>query len=246
MPYPKAFRDKYLARIDELVADAEDILKRKIVVPTKYSRHAVTFGGDPAVDVPEHTLIEHDKFVVYRTSAATLLGSLVHQGNPNYEVVRGITACRAEETAVVFINGLLRSVKEDMAKGFLDDIADRIEAAVAADYLTQAEALMAEGGKGAYDHVPAAVLAGAVLEKALRSMCDRNNPAIPTDFPDGKHKTMNPLIDDLKKAGLFNEMRAKQLRAWADIRNHAAHGKFSEFTANDVGLMIRGISDFLV
>jgi hypothetical protein len=31
--------------------------------------------------------------------------------------------------------------------------------------------------------------------------------------------TLNPLIDDLKKAGAFNELKAKQLRVWAAIRN---------------------------
>ena len=56
---------------------------------------------------------------------------------------------------------------------------------------------------------------------------------------------MNPLIDDLKEAGVFNEIYAKQLRAWADIRNAAAHGQFEEFTKEQVALMIEGINQFL-
>jgi hypothetical protein len=47
--------------------------------------------------------------------------------------------------------------------------------------------------------------------------------------PDGDPKTSNPLIDDLKKAGVFNELKARQLRAWADIHNKAAHGEFGQF-----------------
>ena len=49
----------------------------------------------------------------------------------------------------------------------------------------------------------------------------------------------------LKKAGVFNELRAKQLRAWADVRNNAAHGEFDQFQRADVEQMIQGISNFL-
>ena len=56
---------------------------------------------------------------------------------------------------------------------------------------------------------------------------------------------LNPLIDPLKKAGVYNEMKAKQLRAWVDIRNHAAHGEFSESKRADVEQMIQGINTFL-
>jgi uncharacterized protein YutE (UPF0331/DUF86 family) len=53
------------------------------------------------------------------------------------------------------------------------------------------------------------------------------------------------LIDDLKKAGVYNENKAKQLRAWAGTRNHAAHGEFGEFTRTDVEQMVAGINTFL-
>ncbi len=53
------------------------------------------------------------------------------------------------------------------------------------------------------------------------------------------------LIDDLKKAGAFNEIKAKQLRGWADIRNHAAHGEFDQFSSTDVRQMIDGMTTFL-
>ncbi len=42
----------------------------------------------------------------------------------------------------------------------------QFEAEIAADYMGQAEELLNEGSSGKYDHVPAAVLAGAVLEKS--------------------------------------------------------------------------------
>ena len=61
----------------------------------------------------------------------------------------------------------------------------------------------------------------------------------------GNKLTLNPLIDELKTAGVFNELIAKQLRAWADIRNAAAHGEFDRFSRSDVETMIKGIDSFL-
>jgi hypothetical protein len=56
---------------------------------------------------------------------------------------------------------------------------------------------------------------------------------------------MNTLVDALKRRQVFNEVQAKQLRAWAAIRNSAAHGKFEEFTRHQVAQMIEGITAFI-
>jgi hypothetical protein len=141
--------------------------------------------------------------------------------------------------------GVLESLRENLEKGFLDDLNLKIEAEVAADYMGQAEALLGKGGSGQFDHVPAAVLAGAVLEKALRTLCGQHQPPIAIIDSKGYPKTLNPLIEDLKKAAVFNEPKAKQLRAWADIRNKAAHGEFDQFKKTDVEYMIQGINTFL-
>ena len=43
----------------------------------------------------------------------------------------------------------------------------------------------------------------------------------------------------------YNETKAKLLRAWAGIRNNAAHGEFEHFKRADVEVMIQGINNFL-
>jgi hypothetical protein len=139
----------------------------------------------------------------------------------------------------------LIGLREDFEQGFLSDLALQIEAEIAADYMGQAEQLLAEGQSGQYDHVPAAVLAGAVLEKGLRTLCTQQTPPSPLVNAKGESLMMGRLIDELKKANAFNELKAKQLRAWVDIRNAAAHGDFAKFTRNDVETMIGGISNFL-
>ena len=98
---------------------------------------------------------------------------------------------------------------------------------------------------GQYDHVPAAVLTGAVLEDALRRLCQRQNPPIDTLKTDGSPKTLDPLIVDLQKANVFNKAKADLLKSWAKTRNYAAHGEFNQFTRADVEAMIPGVKTFI-
>ncbi len=109
----------------------------------------------------------------------------------------------------------------------------------------QADELLVEGQSGKNDHVPAAVLAGAVLEKTLRTLCQKQKPSIPTTNAKGNPLTLSPLIVALKKADVFKQTMAAQLEAWAHIRNKAAHGEFDQFTRQDVEAMIAGIKNIL-
>jgi hypothetical protein len=76
-------------------------------------------------------------------------------------------------------------------------------------------------------------------------LCGQQQPPVSITDAKGAPKTLNPLIDELKKAGAFSELKAKQLRAWAAIRNEAAHGEFGAFTRDDVEQMVRGVQSFL-
>jgi hypothetical protein len=121
----------------------------------------------------------------------------------------------------------------------------QIEDNVVADYMGQAEQLLGEGVSGHHDHVPAAVLAGAVLEDALRRLCQRQSPPVEILKPNNKNKMLNDLINDLKTAQVYSELKAKELRLWAGIRNAAAHGQFEEFDRAEVESMIKGVQNFL-
>jgi hypothetical protein len=149
-----------------------------------------------------------------------------------------------KKDAIIAI-GQLKGLQDVLAKDLLSDLGTRIEAEVASDYMGQAEGLLGEGITGRYDQVPAAVLAGAVLEKALKTLCALQSPPIPLEDHKGRSKMLNALIDDLKKTDLYHETKDKQLRAWAAIRNAAAHGEFEKFTREEVESMVKGISDFL-
>src|SRR6266849_2006827 len=158
----------------------------------------------------------------WKTNCVTLLAPFAKKGTKAKEQIDVFTNTGGKKPEVQYCLGILEAFRDDFDKGFLDDFAVRIEAELAADYMGQAESLLHEGQKGKFDHVPAAVLAGAVLEKSLRTLCQQQDPKIPIATSKDDCKTLNPLIDDLRKAGLYNELKAKQLRSWADIRNKAA------------------------
>ena len=148
-------------------------------------------------------------------------------------------------SSVEIIVGILKGLKDDYENGFLDDLEKQIAEDISENYMRQAEALLGEGIPGQYDHVPAAVLCGAVLEDSLRRLCQRQTPSISITNKKGQYKTLGPLIDELEKAKVFDKPKIGQLRSWSQIRNSAAHGQFNEFTREDVELMLGGVKNFL-
>ena len=141
--------------------------------------------------------------------------------------------------------GILTSLQDDYLNGYNQDLEEAILANISRDYMSLAEALLDEGIPGQNDHVPAAVLCGAVLENRLRAYCDNHQPPIPTIKANGDYMTLGPLIAELDKAKAFDKQTRNMLKSWADIRNSAAHGKFDEFTRKQVELMLMGVNQFL-
>ncbi len=143
------------------------------------------------------------------------------------------------------IVAVLRGVRDNYLAGMFHDLKVRIVADISADYMGQAESLLKEGTTGQYDHVPAVVLCGAVLEDRLRRWCNAQSPPFSTTKSDGSNKTLGPLIEELRKNQKFDKQVLRLLQWWADIRNHAAHGEFDKFTRKHVELMLRGVDSFL-
>jgi hypothetical protein len=143
------------------------------------------------------------------------------------------------------LRGIIDSAKESYSHGMFEPIFAQIERAIAGDYLAQAEQLLEEGQRGKSDHVPAAVLLGAIFEKKLRALCAAQSPPIDLMTTAGDHKMVNVLIDDLKKVGVYGETKAKELRWIAGVRNHAAHGEFDKFSRADVERMQAAVGHFV-
>ncbi|BAY49771.1 hypothetical protein SAMD00079811_74000 [Scytonema sp. HK-05] len=129
------------------------------------------------------------------------------------------------------LKAIFLAAKEDFEGGYLSSMRTLVQAEVFDSELEQANELLSSGYSTA-----AAVIAGVVLETALRELCDKER------ISHGKLDKMNA---DLTKAGVYNKLVQKQITALADIRNSAAHGKPNEFTEQDVSNMIRDVGQFL-
>lgn len=240
MGLPAALRQKFLQRFDELLEEGRAIYRDIKEIPGRHFR----VDGEHHQKPPTYS-VELSRFVNWRTRCVTLLGHVIAADTTHNKVLVEFTVLKAGKPQLESAISFLEAIKDDFEHGFLDKLSAMVESEIAADYMGQAEQLLADGQSGKHDHVPAAVLAIAVLEKNLRTLCRRQVPPVPTSKQNGDPKTLNPLIDDLKKAGAFNESKAKQLRAWADIRNDAAHGEFDQFKRSDVEQMVKGINTFL-
>jgi hypothetical protein len=51
---------------------------------------------------------------------------------------------------------------------------------------------------------------------------------------------------ELAAAGTYSKLDQKSITAWLDLRNKAAHGKYVEYTQEQVSVMVSGIRDFIV
>ena len=236
MPLPVELDRKIQHGFDELIAEVEALL----------------------AELDEYDQIHYVRYREWQVKASGLLLMLFgdskegakyqqiveHHPGPRSGVVgersKVILASSAQETLAT-----LKGIRDNYLNGFYADFEQLIIANVSADYMEQAEALLGEGIEGQFSHVPAAVLCGAVLEDALRRLCQKQTPPIDIVKSNGDKKTLEPLVQDLQRAKVFNKLVADQLRAWAKIRNFAAHGEFDEFGRVDVDLMLPGVRQFL-
>jgi hypothetical protein len=138
--------------------------------------------------------------------------------------------------------GVLLGLYEDVKAGHLESIADLLHGEIFSDFLEMASHLIDNGYKDA-----AAVVAGSSLEAHLRMLCQKNGIDIETTTTSGdiRRKKAVLLNSELTKIGAYEKLDQKNVTAWLDLRNKAAHGNYSEYTNEQVKLMISGIRDFL-
>lgn len=123
------------------------------------------------------------------------------------------------------------AAKDDFQGGYLTSIKNLVQAELFDSELDQARELLSSGYKG-----PAAVVAGVVLETALKDLCDQQSIS---------HGKLDKMNSDLAKAGIYNKLQQKKITTLADIRNSAAHGDWQSFSDTEVTEMIRDVEGFL-
>ena len=187
------------------------------------------------------TLVNSGLYHGFRSTSLSFIALVYGCEHPYYREFDQ-TAKRSNPTSVNSGIGILKAIREEIAGGWLISAKGLIAAEIFTDFLEMAEYLLSEGYKD-----PAAVVAGSVLEEHLRQLCSKHGIDIQTTNSSGntRPKKADTLNADLAKAQVYSDLDQKQVTAWLDLRNKAAHGRYSEYTHDQVEIMINGIIDFL-
>ncbi len=130
------------------------------------------------------------------------------------------------------IIGILKGALSDIEGGFLIGQEHLIASGVLDSVLEQTRHLAHNGYKD-----PAAVLARVVVEDALRRLCREEKL-------DDSAKT-SAMNEALYKKGRYLKPQWRLIQSWLDIGNSASHGKFSEYTEEDVLRIVDDVERFL-
>jgi hypothetical protein len=133
--------------------------------------------------------------------------------------------------------GIVQALKFDYSADNLQSIRELIHADVFSDFLEMADYLLEQGYKD-----PSAVIVGSVLEEHLRKLCFKNQIPVLQNQKPKKADTMNA---ELANANTYSKLDQKSVTAWLDLRNKAAHGRYNEYTNEQVILMLQGIRNFV-
>ena len=135
------------------------------------------------------------------------------------------------------IAGILSSLGTAYEVGLLATIGELIHADLFGNFLEMAEHLLSEGYKD-----PAAVVIGSALEEHLRQLCLKTGIDVTTA---GKSKKADQINADLAARSAYSKLDQKSITAGLDLRNKAAHGKYGEYTADQVGVLLQGVREFM-
>jgi hypothetical protein len=213
------YEQKILDRLNELISTGEKVLSTRRSLGNRVV-------GDDRVD--------SELTIQWVTSVQNLLSRVFGENSVHLTNVNKLAANFITYSPSVQILGVLKAAKDDYEHEFLFEIKTLIEAELFDDFLEQSEYLLEAGY-----FQPSAVIAGCVLEDGLRKLCVRNEIDI-HDQP--KLDKMNA---DLAKKSVYNKLVQKQITAYADLRNKAAHGKWDSFTCEDVKGFIEWTRTFM-
>jgi hypothetical protein len=173
------------------------------------------------------------------TRLAATIDRLAPEGSRYKKNAHAVLQKYGESNAynIPLLVGMLQALLADYEAGFLATVEELIHADIFGDFLEMSRYLLEEGYKDA-----AAVIAGGVLEEHLRKLCVRNNIATTAS---GRSKKADAMNSDLATAGAISKLDQKNVTAWLDLRNKSAHARYSEYSQQQVELLVQGIQDFI-
>ncbi|MFE2629812.1 hypothetical protein ACFXDP_18045 [Streptomyces sp. NPDC059374] len=139
----------------------------------------------------------------------------------------------------IHIYTVAQGLRDDLVAGWYESMVELVHADTHSDYLEMSEELLSKGYKD-----PAAVITGTSLEVHVRALCAKHG--IDIESPNGTPKKADTMNADLKKAGIYEALQQKQVTAWMDLRNQAAHGNYEKYDDHQVRMFIDGVRAFML
>ena len=133
--------------------------------------------------------------------------------------------------------GVAKALLSDINNNYMQSFEEILHSDMFGNFLEMATHLLENGYKD-----PAAVLAGSSLEIHIKHLCMKNNV---NTLRNGKPIKTEPLNSELKKEGVYTNLDQKNITAWLDLRNKAAHGNYNEYSEEQVRLLISSVQDFI-
>lgn len=215
---------EFLAKqLDEIVSSF-----RQLVAQSRYKADLSDLSG---YDI--HRIITQSRAAIIRITGNT---------SPYAEQVDDILIARGQDSyKMKNLVGVVEALKHDLEAGYLQTAEELIHGELFSDFLEMASHLLEEGYKD-----PAAVVGGASLEGHLRQLAKRVGVETTVATASGvKPKKADSLNAEIAKATAYSSLDQKNVTAWLDLRNKAAHGHYTEYTAEQVAIMLSGIRDFI-
>jgi hypothetical protein len=214
--------DSLLKRIDELIKLGNDVL------------------GTTSQSTSKMKFVDSGLFAGFRTASLSFFKNTFGSVHPYYQEFDE-HAKYADPYNTEKGIGILNAAKDEIRSGWLITIKGLVSAEIFSDFLEMSSYLLSENYKD-----PAAVMIGSVLEEHLRQLCTKNG--IDTDFiKDGKQvpKKADTLNSELASNNIYSKLDQKNVTAWLDLRNKAAHGSYTEYTKEQVSLMYQAVTEFM-
>lgn len=217
--------------------DAKEVFEQ-IDAALEIGERALAASNDELADLSFGRRTKTDHYTEAITRCASTISRLAAPSSPYERQAKRILDRQGLGYShyIAALMGVLKALRRDIEAGYLRSFEEEIHADVFGDFLEMSNLLLTDGYV-----LAAAVVAGSALEGQLRALAER---AGVSTHARGKPKRAGMLNDDLAKKDAYSKAEQKQITAWQDLRNSAAHGR-DDFTASEIRLMIQGVRDFV-
>jgi len=213
-----------LNRIDQLITQGNDVYATKEY--SEWSGNIVNGGLQTG----------------FRTASLSFIENLYGESHVYFKNFNTKVKGQGSDETENGIN-ILKSIKNEVENDWLISIKTMVSAEIFTDFLEMSKYLLDQNYKD-----PAAVMIGSVLEEHLRLLCKKNMIDIDSTNQSGstKPKKADTMNSDLVKANVYRVLEQKNVIAHLDLRNKAAHGKYNEYSKEQVALMYQGVLHFIL